>query len=1583
MKPDTVAKSTDAAMSSGDRKFLRSLNEDIKTEVYGPPSERSELPTGTVSITTREEAQQYIAGQLGNGTGKGNENESPSRRLANVLSALGPANSYALITSMPSSVATTLGLQGSFDALVKSGQFLPSDAAKVPAVQAHTARSSTPYVQGNLNDNTFANLINGLPAAGSAVRIAYAKACLASAGGINARLKGAKGASNLLVMARDALYRQAAFAAAGASGNDSAKSEIFSRYLSDAKDIAGPAGAATARDLRDYAAWVLLSLRDKAQIANALLDLGGVTKSVPTLVPAPQPGADRGAHGSTGASPVFDDLAPNRTISTTPRITPQQATLAYRDDERIFAYDRRVEAATIAAARQQAQRLLRQAASAAPKVGRREFDENAQQRAFLVATTERLESVEGFDPPQAEQFVAELEPSVVAAATNRATPNVLAQQYLAGQRQAVNAAASAVTASAQETAAIDTGDLAVARAEIGYVPLSTTLQVSSAQSQAELQSDSLLAQHDAIVEQDRVRAAEKGAGPARRQAVAAAAAAARRVDATDNANLGQARAQIGYVPLQRDVSSAAKAEASLRFDQIAAPHDAQVLQLGRAAAVRKAEQHFAAHLRTDRTAAQREIRAMPNASLKEDVKIGEQSAEQSQKADETQTIRAANTAETRGLATLQKAYAADTRSAENGWFENSPKGFGQSIVAPFAKQAAGGRVFSAGTELNNLVGVELGMTPANASASPGESLFSERQLKAIAPAASQIEKIGGRRPSVLIVPVVYGSGHIVNQTVLFQVKNEHGGGSRFVDYRGYSYSDLHDYQQNNDLPSGTMAVMSTTAGMNVRRTGSSHDVAMFVGKTHVAPGGLTGFLRSSGVSTVAGFVTMGAGIVTDVAGAVVEVGSGGLLTPVAAAMELGGTALFEGGLAYNAASSYLNLRNLADHGQSINPFSSSQARAYWANGVASAAGLGSAVLAPAARLAEVGDVTASSSGVRGALIRSAAAGHYATSRLAFGLGLEQFGEQGLYDARNWTHMSSSQRASALSGLFFSGAQMTAGQVARRAVETFYAGRAPLPEIPAVAPGEDGDVPAVTATEPAGDQAGSAVLRSRPSKLTGRLVSNAKIAAGTAAGLFSAGVLSKIGRVAVGPEESAGFSIARHLITVGKLQVKGRLASLINAAEDGDLTPAKADVLQKKILGVIGKYETPERVNEISTRLGNYFANLASKEPAARAREFEALKADLRQDLDYKLIKIDPTDYRTRRGAVLNFASAGSRALNVLGSAANFALGLTWKLPAEVLFGLANSGFFVRDALSTVSYWRDEDLAGRKSVTTAMRNVQRAYAAAGVPWALDAIARGSAGEALAAAGFTAGASLKAVLDGRLAGIKAQTDPEARASAIRSNAKRAQAAHKISSLSTIAYYLTYLTDMGGPNRPVMPGIPVARTPLRRALAQIGIPPVSPSAAPHRTLPVPRATHQVVVLPDVGVHVRSRPSFDARVIETVRSGSFLQATARRVATAHGTFDQVVVAGRTAGAASFGWVAAADVTLHAGGATGRTGRIDPALERRPQRFRAVIVRPGDTLASIAARYAADLNQVIALNEAHIIDPNLIFAGDTVYLPR
>lgn len=221
--------------------------------------------------------------------------------------------------------------------------------------------------------------------------------------------------------------------------------------------------------------------------------------------------------------------------------------------------------------------------------------------------------------------------------------------------------------------------------------------------------------------------------------------------------------------------------------------------------------------------------------------------------------------------TIEKHLGSIEAQAQNVSFKADPKGFSQSVMAPYAEQKSGGRIYTAGTTLNELAG---------------------------GPVTSQIEKIGGLRPSVLVVPVIYDCGGAVRQTALFQVKNKDGSGSRFVDYRGFSYSDLHDYQQNSDLPSGTMSVMSTSADMRIL-AGASGKVSTFVGPTHVAKGGLAGFLQSTGISTVAGWVTIGAGVVTDVAGGVVEVGSGGLLTPLAAGMEAGGTALFETGLAYN------------------------------------------------------------------------------------------------------------------------------------------------------------------------------------------------------------------------------------------------------------------------------------------------------------------------------------------------------------------------------------------------------------------------------------------------------------------------------------------------------------------------------------------------------------------------------------------------------------------------------------------------------------------------------------------------------------
>ena len=59
---------------------------------------------------------------------------------------------------------------------------------------------------------------------------------------------------------------------------------------------------------------------------------------------------------------------------------------------------------------------------------------------------------------------------------------------------------------------------------------------------------------------------------------------------------------------------------------------------------------------------------------------------------------------------------------------------------------------------------------------------------------------------------------------------------------------------------------------------------------------------------------------------------------------------------------------------------------------------------------------------------------------------------------------------------------------------------------------------------------------------------------------------------------------------------------------------------------------------------------------------------------------------------------------------------------------------------------------------------------------------------------------------------------------------------------------------------------------------------------------------------------------------------------------------------------------------------RYNPALTG-PQ-YLAVMVEPGDTLASIAARYDTDLAETEKLND-QIADPNVIYPGDTVYLRK
>lgn len=60
-------------------------------------------------------------------------------------------------------------------------------------------------------------------------------------------------------------------------------------------------------------------------------------------------------------------------------------------------------------------------------------------------------------------------------------------------------------------------------------------------------------------------------------------------------------------------------------------------------------------------------------------------------------------------------------------------------------------------------------------------------------------------------------------------------------------------------------------------------------------------------------------------------------------------------------------------------------------------------------------------------------------------------------------------------------------------------------------------------------------------------------------------------------------------------------------------------------------------------------------------------------------------------------------------------------------------------------------------------------------------------------------------------------------------------------------------------------------------------------------------------------------------------------------------------------------------------SGRVNPAREKKGQDK--IIVKQEDNLWNLAQQYHQDFDQMLAANP-HLLDPNLVFKGDSVYLP-
>ena len=164
---------------------------------------------------------------------------------------------------------------------------------------------------------------------------------------------------------------------------------------------------------------------------------------------------------------------------------------------------------------------------------------------------------------------------------------------------------------------------------------------------------------------------------------------------------------------------------------------------------------------------------------------------------------------------------------------------------------------------------------------------------------------------------------------------------------------------------------------------------------------------------------------------------------------------------------------------------------------------------------------------------------------------------------------------------------------------------------------------------------------------------------------------------------------------------------------------------------------------------------------------------------------------------------------------------------------------------------------------------------------------------------------------------------------------------------------------------------------------VPPKPPPPPPPPPPPTPPAsTGHYQVQPYEGVNVRSSPTTQGdNKVAIVQMGSFLDGTGEKKQDAQGQ-TWVKVKGRDQDDKMVeGWVRgdlmkSYDPRL---GNNDASGRVNPQREHRGQPK--IVVKQDDNLWNLARQYNQDFNRLLAANP-HLLDPNVIFKGDSVYLP-
>ena len=149
-----------------------------------------------------------------------------------------------------------------------------------------------------------------------------------------------------------------------------------------------------------------------------------------------------------------------------------------------------------------------------------------------------------------------------------------------------------------------------------------------------------------------------------------------------------------------------------------------------------------------------------------------------------------------------------------------------------------------------------------------------------------------------------------------------------------------------------------------------------------------------------------------------------------------------------------------------------------------------------------------------------------------------------------------------------------------------------------------------------------------------------------------------------------------------------------------------------------------------------------------------------------------------------------------------------------------------------------------------------------------------------------------------------------------------------------------------------------------------------------PAEKATpeERLVVTPRDGLALRD--AADGEWQATFQHGTFVEPIEDAVVDANGKAWIPVRGTDLHDQTATGFVSADYVRPHdsALGAMDETGRTNPTLE--DQNFREIAIQEGDNLWDIAQREGVDFGEMVSLNKDHLIQPDLIFEGDKIYVP-